>query len=109
MPFLLELKSFLDFTYTKTALTFGSWLQINYIYTEMFSAQCNNPPVFKKILGEKVDMLSKFLFGFCLTTVILVILIGPFLAFSNLSIFANYNLVEDASATLNLNYFDTIN
>lgn len=104
MPFLLELKSFLDFTYTKTSLMFSQWLQVNFIYTEMFSAQCNNPPMMKKYLGEKVDACTKCLCGCCCSGFILIMLAGPFLFFSNLSAFAQYNLVTDAAADLNLRF-----
>lgn len=72
----------------------------------MFAANCNNPPIFKRYLGERTPKLDKFVCGFLFALLILVIIAGPFLAFSNLSIFANYNLVEDASASLSLKYFD---
>lgn len=106
MPFLLELKTILDWCFTKTALDLDQWLQLAQINFEMFHAKCVNKSYFGKKFGEAIDKVEKWICGcFCLS-VILFFLVGPFLMFSNLSFIADENLVTDQSMSFTIKIED---
>ena len=68
----------------------------------MFIAKCANQNYFKRQLGERIEKWEKCTFGCLLIGTILVLLIGPFLMFSNATAFSDYNLVQDTSVTFNM-------
>lgn len=67
----------------------------------MFFAACSNKNYYIRKLGTRIDKWEKWLCGCICINIFLIFLIGPFLAFSNLSIFSTYNLVTDGTLTFN--------
>ena len=51
----------------------------------MYVALCFNKPYYKKKLGEKFDKLEKFFAGFLLIVLVITLIAGPLLLFSNLT------------------------
>jgi Piezo non-specific cation channel, R-Ras-binding domain len=96
LPFLLELKTVLDWCFTKTALDVNQWLELCEINHAMYNAKSGNPDYYNKKIGVKISRGCKQFCGcFCLS-VMLFFLVGPFLFFSNLRAIANYNSVTDS-------------
>lgn len=62
----------------------------------MFFAKCSNIFITKRKLGDVIDKCEKWLCGCFCVGLILFMLIGPFLMFSNLSFIAKENLVTGA-------------
>jgi hypothetical protein len=96
LPFLMELKTILDWCWSKTSLDLFQWLELAEINCAMYNNRNANKVAFEKPLGEKISRTEKCICGcFCLSA-ILFFLVGPFLFFSNLSSFSEENLVTDA-------------
>lgn len=72
----------------------------------MFFAKVANKYYFKRKLGTMIDGVEKCICGCCCVGTILVFLIGPFLMFSNLSMFSEYNMVTDAVVTFDMKLTD---
>lgn len=106
MPFLLELKTLLDWCFTKTSLDTSQWLQLSNVYSEMFFAKASNKSYFEKKLGEKIHSIEKCICGCLCVGIIMLFLIGPLLMFSNLAMFSDYNLVTGATVAFNLKLAD---
>jgi len=106
LPFMLELKTILDWCFQKTSLDIFQWLELVEIDSELFFFKNGNKGYFQRRLGTKIDRFEKCLCGcFCLGT-ILFFLVGPFMMFSNLSIIASENLVTDAAVQFSLKMHD---
>lgn len=107
LPFLVELKTILDWCWSKTSLDLMQWLELAEINVAMYNNRNSNKVNFEKPLGEKTSKCEKMICGcFCLTS-ILFFLVGPFLFFSNLSTFAKENLVNDVIMDFHLKIRDT--
>lgn len=102
IPFLMELKTILDWCFTKTALDLMEWLQVAQFNSEMFLANIGGYYTYKKKFGEKIANCEKWICGCLCVGTILFFLIGPFIMFSNLSFIASSNLVTEASVNLGI-------
>lgn len=106
MPFLLELKTILDWCFQKTSLDIFQWLELAEIDSELYFFRNGNRSYYERKLGTRILRFEKCLCGcFCLG-VILFFLVGPFFLFSNLSYIADMNLVTDAEIQFNLKVED---
>jgi hypothetical protein len=106
LPFLLELKTTLDWCFTKTALDLMEWWQIAQFNSEMFLAKVGGKFTYAKKFGEKVDSVEKWICGCIFVGLFLFFLVGPFFIFSNLKSIAEYNLVTDATLDFTLDIKD---
>jgi Piezo non-specific cation channel, R-Ras-binding domain len=97
LPFLLELKTVLDWCFTKTSLDVFQWLELAEINNQMFNATNGNPGLYKRRLGTKVTGFEKRFCGSICVSLMLFFLVGPFLFFSNLRYIAADNPVLDAA------------
>ena len=84
IPFAVELRSLLDFTVTKTSLDMFQYMQIYSYHYELYAAKIGNRWYGEKPLGAKVDRCEKCIFGIIMTSVVMVLMVGPFLLFSDL-------------------------
>jgi hypothetical protein len=64
----------------------------------MYVALCFNKPYMKKKLGEKIDKIEKFFAGFLLMLLVIILIVGPLLLFSNLTSLPNQ--IKSTSANL---------
>ena len=53
IPFLYELKTIADWTFTRTALDLFQWLKMGNVHSEIFLAKCTNKVYIEHPLGEK--------------------------------------------------------
>ncbi len=97
MPFLVELKTTLDWCLTKTTLDIFQWLELAEVNNQMFNAKMSNTSYYKRKLGQKIGPFEKKFCGSICLTIMLFFLVGPFVFFSNLRIIAAYNPISDLS------------
>jgi len=109
MPFFFEIKTFMDWTFTDTALNVFQWLKFEDIYGTLFVSKITSDLLFVRRLGEKINKISKFTVGFCGIVALLLLILGPLLLFSTYNPFGTDNFVTAASISLgfqvNQNYF----
>jgi hypothetical protein len=85
IPFAAELRCLFDFTFTRTALdVFQYWQLFNY-HIELYIAKCGNDSYVTKVYGAPVMFLD-WIIGYLVLVLLLVILIGPIMMFSEYSI-----------------------
>ena len=103
IPFIFELRCFIDWTYTQTSLDVYQWIKLNQIQADLYKSKCNNVSYFLKPVGEKVPTWYKYLTGLSMIGVIFILLLGPMFLFSSFNIFGEINQVSSASITFKLN------
>ena len=110
IPFLFEIKTSLDWTFSTTSLDLFQWIRFEDIYANLYMAKCDSEDFKKKKLGTKIGIFKKIIFGFCIWIVILLLIMGPMILFSSLNPITEKNLVTGSSIELglkinNTNYF----
>jgi hypothetical protein len=65
IPFLFEVKTFIDWTFTKTSLNIWDWFTFETIYSEFYSAKVSAEKDKEHEIGDQVGWVKKFIFGFC--------------------------------------------
>jgi len=85
IPFLFELRSILDWTFTRTSLDVWCWMKLASIQADMYVAKCLNMTYAQKKLGEVYGKAQKIFIGCSLILVIILLLVGPLFLFSNLN------------------------
>ena len=99
IPFILELRTFIDWAITSTSMGLSDWIKFEDIHTKLYIAKCDSIDFKNKIIGEKVKKLEKVFVGGCGFILILVILFGPMLLFSTFNPLSKTNLVTGASVS----------
>lgn len=105
IPFAIEVRCVLDFTMSKTALDVFQFWQLFQYHVELYNAKNGNRYYGEKRLGLRTDGCEKCLFGVTISSLLLLLLVGPLLLFSTigggLGLTAP-NPVEDAELRLSL-------
>jgi hypothetical protein len=96
IPFLFELKTFADWTFTKTALDVFQWFNLSSTHAELFNSKCLQRLYRMKPLGRPVPKFVKFLLGVMGLVGIILLIAGPLLLFSTFNPIANVNPVKNA-------------
>lgn len=84
VPFLVELRCLIDFTFHKTSLDMFQTMALYMYHYELYSAKIGNNWYNQKQLGSKVTWDDKCIFGVLMTSIVLVLIVGPLILFSNL-------------------------
>lgn len=63
VPFLLELKIFTDWSFTRTGLDVFQWIKFENIYGDLFIAKCINKGYVQHKIGQQIPKYMKFLIG----------------------------------------------
>ena len=103
IPFIFELRIFIDWTYTKTSLDVFQWIKLAQCQADLYKAKCIQKGYFEKPLGEKIPKYMKYLIGFSMIVVIVVLLIGPMFLFSSFNFLGDLNPVSKAEIDFSLN------
>ena len=121
IPFLFELKNFIDWTFTKTSLDLWKWLKLEEIISLLFINKCLTKSDMGHRIGEKVPLYMKLLMGSTTFFIIIIIIFGPLVLFSYLNPLSlvnkvtgvNFKLIlsipTNYSQSLNLTLFETTN
>jgi len=96
IPFAVEIRCLLDFTFSKTALDIFQFWQLWMYHWEMYTAKNGNWSYVVKVLGSPTLKLDKCIFGVLFTGVILSLLVGPLWFFSEVGGFIAPNPVQQA-------------
>jgi len=106
VPFLLELKIFSDWSFTRTSLDVFQWIKFDNIYGDLFIAKWINKGYVDHKLGAPISKLVKFLVGILGTLGLVAIIAGPMLLFSTLNPIAQDNpvtgMILDLSIEVNI-------
>lgn len=95
LPFIVEIRSLLDFTFSKTSLDIFQFWQLWQYHYEMFCAKNGNISYTRRIVGEPAWWLDKVIFGFLFSSIILFLLVGPMVFFSDIGGFVAPNPASD--------------
>jgi len=85
IPFIFELRTIIDWTFTKTALDVFQWMKLAEIQAIFYVTKCINASYFTKKLGSPIGKFFKIVQGFFLMIFVLVLLVGPILLFSQIN------------------------
>ena len=79
----------IDWSFTKTAMDLFEWIQLSQFNSEMFMANIAGKYTYLKKFGSSISVLEKYICGCSCIGALLVLIIGPFILFSNLSFISN--------------------
>lgn len=100
IPFAIEIRCLLDFTFSKTSLDIFQFWQLFQYHLELYIAKNGNYSYVVKPLGSATLLLDKIIFGWLISSVLLLLLLGPVFFFSELGSFIQENPVREASIEL---------
>lgn len=101
IPFLYELKIIIDWTFTQTSLSLFDWFKQFSIYLRAFRAKIQYYNAIDNPLNQKQSWVSKII-GWVGFILIILIIFGPMILFSNLNPIAQVNLISSGSLSLAL-------
>ena len=102
IPFLFELKLLIDWAVTNTSLDFFKWLKFENIYETLFTTHCVIKSQNYKKPGHKITTFEKIYIGVLGFIIILCLLIGPLLLFSDLNPTNTLNNITNAEIKVNI-------
>jgi len=102
IPFIFELRSIVDWTFTKTALDVFQWIKLAQIQADLYVAKCVNKTYMEKPIGKPIKCWMKILIGGGLTLLVILLLAGPILLFSSYNPIAVVNPVLSANLEVRL-------
>jgi hypothetical protein len=85
IPFLFELKNFIDWTFTNTALDLWKWLKLEEIISLLFINKCLGKANLQRRVGSLIPNYIKFLMGGTSYFAIILLFFGPLVLFSSLN------------------------
>ena len=85
IPFLYELKNFIDWTFTTTSLDLWKWLKLEEIISLLYINKCYAKGNMKRRIGTKIPVKMKLLMGGSIFFGVLLIVFGPIFLFSSLN------------------------
>ena len=63
LPFLFEVKTFIDWTFTKTSLFIWDWFSFETIYSEFYEAKVSAEEDSDREMGEQRSWIEKIVYG----------------------------------------------
>jgi hypothetical protein len=106
VPFLVELRCLIDFTFHETSLDMFQTMALFSYHYEIYASRIGNMWYGPKILGSPIEPVDKCIFGWVMTSIVLILIVGPLILFSNLMpglVTNNPVLSADISIYLNMN------
>ena len=82
IPFIFELRTLIDWTFTTTALDAFQWIKLAQIQANLYVAKCVNKDYMERPLGERIKKWEKIVVGFGLVAFIILMIVGPIVLFS---------------------------
>jgi hypothetical protein len=102
IPFLYELKLMIDWTITPTALDLFKWIKFESVYDRLFVTHCYMKYENLRKVGDQITLCNKISLGGFGFILILAILLGPLLLFSNLNPTNQLNNITSAGIEISL-------
>jgi piezo-type mechanosensitive ion channel component 1/2 len=104
IPFLYELKLMIDWSITPTSLDLFKWIKFESVYDRFFITHCYMKSENMRKVGDQMTLFNKISLGGCGFIIILLILLGPLILFSNLNPTNQINNITSAGIEVSL-YF----
>jgi hypothetical protein len=101
LPFVPEMRCLIDWVLSKTSLDFSANFMLFYYHVDMIKGHGNDYYTTKP-LGEEVTCFEKSTSGGLILWVLLTLLVGPFLMFSQLSPLIQDNPVSHGEIVLSI-------
>ena len=102
IPFIFELRSIIDWTFTRTALDVFQWIKLAQVQADMYVAKCVNKDYMKHKLGKQQPFWKKLAIGFTLTIFVLTLIIFPIILFSSLNPYPKIDHVTGGSMSMEI-------
>ena len=121
IPFLFELKNFIDWTFTSTALSLWQWLKLEEIISLLYLNKCYAKAKMGRRVGSTIQNYLKILMGGITNFIVIALIFGPLILFSSLNPINEVNNVSgmnlkivlcmevEHSAKINLTLFQAYN
>lgn len=110
MPFLYEIKSILDWTFTPTALSLEQWLKLEDIYKNLYIVKRDMQERLQDHkFGEERSLFDKICKGFLLVLLLLFIILFPILVFSDMNATSRLSNIESGIFSLELEISNNTN
>lgn len=95
IPFALEVRCLVDHVASYTALDMFQFFQLYQYHYDCWANKIANRYYYEKVLGTPTELFDKCLLGWSFLSVVLFLLIAPFMLFSDWSMFLSENPVID--------------
>lgn len=102
IPFLVEVKTYIDWTFTKTSMSIWDWFMFETIYSEFYYAKVGDERQEGHDQGDAVSFVTKVVYGCSGLLFCLGLILAPLIIFSSLNPIAELNLVKGAGIELNI-------
>ena len=102
VPFLFELKNFIDWTFTATAFDIFKWLKYEEIFALLYINKCFAKSYMGRRVGSKSPLFMKIGIGGSLVTGVLLVIFVPLVLFSTLNPSNSSNDVVSAKFRMEL-------
>ncbi len=100
IPFVNEIKLALDWTFTKTSLDLFQWAKFESIYDTIYITLCSMTAKKIRPIGKQMTKFEKIILGWVVWIILLIILVGPMLLFSDLNPMKKLNNIDGASISI---------
>ena len=102
IPFLYEIKSAIDWTFTSTCLDFFQWNKFESVYDSIYLTYCTMTAKNVQLVGQKVKKLMKIGMGGTLSFTLILLLVIPIMLFSSLNPTNELNNLTGATLKIDL-------
>ena len=100
IPFINEIKLAIDWTFTKTSLDLFQWAKFESVYDTIYITLCSMTAKKIRPIGKQMTKFEKILLGWIVWIILLIVLVGPMLLFSDLNPMKELNNVDGASISI---------
>jgi piezo-type mechanosensitive ion channel component 1/2 len=107
MPFLYEIRTLVDWTFTSTALNLMQWFKFEEIYASLYNTKCDQLEFAAHPRGSKMKRCEKLFKGCCFLLGILLCLLAPLIIFSSLNPIVYTNPVKELTVSIGLRSGDS--
>ncbi|OMJ82306.1 hypothetical protein SteCoe_17020 [Stentor coeruleus] len=101
-PFLFELRTVIDWTFTKTGLDIFQWFKFEDIQANLFTNQCTQKSISYREKGAHVLIMEKCIYGACALVIMLLIILLPLMIFSTMNPIVEMNKVTSVSMSVKI-------
>lgn len=102
IPFLYEIRTLMDWTFTATSLRLLQWFKFEEIYSNLYNTKCDQLELAEKPRATKLGRGEKCLKGCSFLLLIILCILGPLIIFSSLNPIVYDNPVKSMSLSLGI-------
>lgn len=102
IPFLYEVRTLMDWTFTSTSLKVMQWFKFEEIYSNLYNTKCDQLELAEHPRGTKLGKCEKCFKGCCFLLGIVLCILGPLIIFSSLNPIVYDNPVKALSLSLGI-------